>query len=136
MTCPLVNPLAGYITFAKFERVTSRPSISTTSVFLISPIYNEIAVQPTRPKTARLKLRRRQNRRMRTTVILLTFALSMFASPQSDQWRAERRLIDLHQHINYSEEHLARAVRIMDASGIGIGVNLSGGATIGKDGQP
>ena len=73
---------------------------------------------------------------MRTTVILLTFALSMFASPQSDQWRAGRRLIDLHQHINYSEEHLARAIRIMNASGIGIGVNLSGGATLAKDGQP
>src|SRR5688572_3313002 len=42
-------------------------------------------------------------------------------------WRAEKRLIDLHQHIGYTPERLKRAVKIMDASGIGIGVNLSGG---------
>jgi len=47
----------------------------------------------------------------------------------ANQWRAERRLIDLHQHINHTTQHLARAVRIMDAVGIGLGVNLSGGTT-------
>jgi predicted TIM-barrel fold metal-dependent hydrolase len=76
---------------------------------------------------------------MRIPVVLLSFALpilSTFASPQSDQWRADHRFIDLHQHINYSEEHLARAIRIMDASGIGIGVNLSGDVTTSKNGEP
>jgi len=47
------------------------------------------------------------------------------STPES--WRSARRLIDLHQHINSTNEHLERAVRIMDAAGIGIGVNLSGG---------
>ena len=46
---------------------------------------------------------------------------------ESNQWRLEKRIIDLHQHIDCQPEHLARAIRIMDASGIGISVNLSGG---------
>jgi predicted TIM-barrel fold metal-dependent hydrolase len=56
-------------------------------------------------------------------------------APQADAWRAEHRLIDLHQHINYTAEHLARAVRIMDRAGLGIGVNLSGGTTTHKPGE-
>ena len=57
---------------------------------------------------------------------------------QAELWRAERRTIDLHQHIDCaSPDHLARAVKIMDAVGLGIGVNLSGGTvTRGKDGEP
>lgn len=54
---------------------------------------------------------------------------------QADTWRAEHRLIDLHQHIDYTEEHLARAVRIMDRVGLGIGVNLSGSTTTQKAGE-
>ncbi len=54
---------------------------------------------------------------------------------QADTWRAEHRLIDLHQHIDYTEEHLARAVRIMDRVGLGIGVNLSGSTTTQKPGE-
>jgi predicted TIM-barrel fold metal-dependent hydrolase len=46
---------------------------------------------------------------------------------QAAQWRADHRIIDLHQHINYTTQHLTRAVKIMDAVGLGIGVNLSGG---------
>src|SRR5882762_5714352 len=46
---------------------------------------------------------------------------------QANQWRAEHRVIDLHQHIDYTTQHLTRAVKIMDAAGLGIGVNLSGG---------
>jgi predicted TIM-barrel fold metal-dependent hydrolase len=46
---------------------------------------------------------------------------------QAEQWRSAYRTIDLHQHINYTTQHLTRAVKIMDAVGIGIGVNLSGG---------
>src|SRR5689334_17879405 len=44
-----------------------------------------------------------------------------------EQWRAERRLIDMHQHIEYTTQRLARAVKIMDDVGIGVAVNLSGG---------
>src|SRR3954465_6102054 len=52
-------------------------------------------------------------------------------------WRAEHRTIDLHQHIDYTTQHLARAVKIMDAVGVGIGVNLSGGiVTRGTNGEP
>jgi len=52
----------------------------------------------------------------------------------SDRWRAEHRIIDLHMHIDGTEERIARAVRIMDAAGIGIGVNLSGGTVTRADG--
>jgi len=56
---------------------------------------------------------------------------------EADQWRSEHRIIDLHQHIDCTTQHLARAVKIMDSVGIGIGVNLSGGTvTPGKDGGP
>lgn len=58
------------------------------------------------------------------------------ANRAAEAWRTERRLIDLHQHISCTEEHLARAVRIMDAVGIGIAVNLSGGTVTSADGQP
>ena len=39
-------------------------------------------------------------------------------------WRAEKRLIDLHLHINSTPEHLQRAVSIMDRAGIGVGGEL------------
>src|SRR5437762_11967951 len=48
-------------------------------------------------------------------------------NPEANQWRAEHRTIDLHQHIDYTTQHLARAVKIMDAVGLGLAVNLSGG---------
>ncbi len=48
-------------------------------------------------------------------------------------WRAEHRLIDMHQHIDYTKEHLTRDIKIMDAVGLGIGINLSGG-TVTKNG--
>src|SRR5438067_2047811 len=54
----------------------------------------------------------------------------------ADTWRAGRRIIDLHQHIDYAAEHLARAVRIMDRAGIGLEVNLSGGTTTREEGRP
>ena len=53
-----------------------------------------------------------------------------------DDWRREHRVIDLHMHIDAKEERYARAIRIMDAAGIGIGVNLSGGTvTRGEGGK-
>jgi predicted TIM-barrel fold metal-dependent hydrolase len=49
------------------------------------------------------------------------------ARQEADQWRAEHRIIDLHHHLNYTTQHLTRAVKIMDAAGLGLSVNLSGG---------
>ena len=57
------------------------------------------------------------------------------ASDKANTWRHQKRLIDLHQHINSNENHLLRAVRIMDKAGVGIGVNLSGGYVTSKEGS-
>jgi predicted TIM-barrel fold metal-dependent hydrolase len=51
------------------------------------------------------------------------------AAVEPEQWRKEKRIIDLHQHVNYTTQHLERAINIMDAVGVGLGVNLSGGTT-------
>jgi predicted TIM-barrel fold metal-dependent hydrolase len=52
-------------------------------------------------------------------------------------WRSEHRIIDLHEHLDGTTQHLARAAKIMDASGVGLAVNLSGATvTPGKDGAP
>lgn len=59
------------------------------------------------------------------------------AGGRPDQWRAEHRLIDMHQHLDFTPEHLARAVKIMDAVGIGVAINLGTGiVTPGPDGGP
>jgi len=56
---------------------------------------------------------------------------------QADQWRAEHRFIDLHQHMDYTPALLARAIRVMDASGIGLGIDLTPGTvTPAPDGGP
>ena len=85
---------------------------------------------------------------MRNRIILflaLAVAVPLVAAPheslmpqaQAEAWRAEHRTIDLHQHINGTTQHIARAVKIMDAVGIGLVVNLSGGTvTRGKNGEP
>jgi predicted TIM-barrel fold metal-dependent hydrolase len=46
-------------------------------------------------------------------------------SPET--WRREKRIIDLHMHVDAKPERFTRAVGIMDTVGIGVGVNLSGG---------
>src|SRR5438093_5277820 len=52
-------------------------------------------------------------------------------------WRAEHRIIDLHQHVDCTTQRLARAVKIMDAVGLGLAVNLSGGTvTRGTNNAP
>ena len=57
------------------------------------------------------------------------------ARREAEEWRAEHRLIDLHQHVSYTTQHLTRAVKIMDAVGLGLAVNLDGGTvTPGSDG--
>src|SRR5678816_1421265 len=56
---------------------------------------------------------------------------------QADAWRAEHRLIDMHEHVNGTPQHIDRAVRIMDAAGIGVAVNLGvGTVTPGEGGAP
>jgi len=55
---------------------------------------------------------------------------------QADGWRAAHRLIDLHTHIDPSPAHIAQAIRVFDASGIGVAVDLSGGTTTHHKGQP
>jgi hypothetical protein len=59
------------------------------------------------------------------------------ASPNflPDAWRREHRTIDLHMHIDGTEERFRRAVRIMDAAGLGVGVNLSGGTVTHPPGE-
>lgn len=49
---------------------------------------------------------------------------------EAEQWRAQKRVIDLHMHVDGTPERFDRAVRIMDAAGIGVGVNLMGGGTV------
>ncbi len=56
---------------------------------------------------------------------------------QAAQWRAEHRTIDLHLHVNGTTQHVTRAAKILDAVGVGLGVNLSGGTvTRGTNGEP
>jgi hypothetical protein len=55
---------------------------------------------------------------------------------QADAWRAAKRLIDLHVHVEPTPEHFAQAVKILDASGIGVAVDLSGGTVTRAAGQP
>ena len=72
---------------------------------------------------------------MITKLLLLAVAFPALAAShdtaeaqlQPSAWRAEHRIIDLHQHINGTTQHLSRAVKIMDAVGVGLSVNLSGG---------
>ena len=55
----------------------------------------------------------------------------------ADAWRTQHLIIDLHQHIDCTTQRLARAVKIMDAVGVGIGVNLTPGTvTPGPNGSP
>ncbi len=55
---------------------------------------------------------------------------------KADAWRAAHKLIDLHMHIEATPERMAEAVRIMDSGGIGVGINLRGGTTTHRRGQP
>ncbi len=57
------------------------------------------------------------------------------AQAEAARWRAEHRIIDMHQHVGYSPAHLARAVRMLDRVGVGVAVDLDGGTvTPGEDG--
>jgi predicted TIM-barrel fold metal-dependent hydrolase len=50
-------------------------------------------------------------------------------------WRASHLIVDLHEHVDVTPEHLARAIRIQDAVGIGLAVNLSGGYVTRQPGR-
>jgi predicted TIM-barrel fold metal-dependent hydrolase len=54
---------------------------------------------------------------------------------EAASWRAAHLIVDLHEHVDATAAHLARAVRIQDAVGIGLAVNLSGGV-VTKQGRP
>ncbi len=58
------------------------------------------------------------------------------AGARAESWRAARRLIDVHTHIDATAERMADALRVMDAVGIGVAVNLSGGTVTHLRGQP
>lgn len=52
-----------------------------------------------------------------------------------DAWRQRLRIVDVHQHIEASEERLQRAVSILDKAGIGLALNLSGGVVTSDAGK-
>jgi predicted TIM-barrel fold metal-dependent hydrolase len=55
---------------------------------------------------------------------------------QADAWRTAHRLIDLHTHVDPTPEHMGEAIRVMDAVGIGVAINLSGGTVTREKGAP
>lgn len=64
-------------------------------------------------------------------------AAEAITASAADLWRSQHLIIDLHQHIDGTTQRLARAVKIMDAAGVGIGVNLTAGTvTPGPNGAP
>lgn len=69
-------------------------------------------------------------------LLLLAASLTSFAAeslPEADLWRRDKRVIDLHQHIECTVPRLQRSQAINDAAGIGLGVNLSGGVVTRKN---
>ncbi|MDP9150095.1 MAG: amidohydrolase, partial [Myxococcota bacterium] len=58
------------------------------------------------------------------------------ARVRAEGWRAAHRLIDVHTHIDATVERMAQALRVMDAVGVGVAVNLSGGTVTHAPGQP
>jgi len=55
---------------------------------------------------------------------------------EADGWRREHRLIDLHEHVSPDPQALAEAVKLYDAVGIGLAVNLSGGTVTPRPEAP
>lgn len=75
------------------------------------------------------------HRRSSLTLLLCLMVANCLAD-SLDDWRQEKRLIDLHVHLDGSKGGLLRAVGILDQAGIGIGVNLSGGTVTRPPDQP
>ena len=68
-------------------------------------------------------------------LFLFLFPFIAAAAEPADTWRAEKRIIDMHVHLDGSAGGMARAAAILDRAGVGIGVNLSGGTVTHKDGE-
>ncbi len=51
-------------------------------------------------------------------------------------WRAERRIVDLHLHVEPLPERLDRAVEILDRAGVGLGVMLGAGTVTRTEERP
>jgi predicted TIM-barrel fold metal-dependent hydrolase len=69
---------------------------------------------------------------------MIAYAPSAYADPPRDAdprtaamspevWRRECRTVDMHMHIDGKLDRFDRAVRIMDAAGIGVGIELGSG---------
>ena len=48
----------------------------------------------------------------------------------ADVWRREQRLIDVHMHVEGDPQRYERAVRVMNAAGIGVALELGSGTTL------
>lgn len=57
------------------------------------------------------------------------------AALSPDVWRREKRIIDLHLHVEGRPERFERALKILDQAGVGLGVNLGAGTTSHKEGE-
>lgn len=57
------------------------------------------------------------------------------AALSPEVWRREKRIIDLHLHVEGRSERYERALGILDRAGVGIGVNLGAGTTSHKEGE-
>lgn len=55
---------------------------------------------------------------------------------EADGWRANRRLIDLHLHIDFTPDRLRQALRVLDRAGVGLGANLSAGVVTRTNAEP
>jgi len=55
---------------------------------------------------------------------------------EADGWRRQHLIIDMHEHIPPESEALAHAVKILDAVGVGLAVNLSGGTVTPRSDVP
>ncbi len=53
-----------------------------------------------------------------------------------ERWQGEKRIIDLHQHIEAKPERFHRAIKILDQAGVGIGFVLGAGTVTTRDGKP
>lgn len=60
----------------------------------------------------------------------------LVAALSPEVWRAERRIVDLHTHVEPLPERLDRAIAIFDRAGIGQAVMLGAGTVTGVDGKP
>lgn len=68
--------------------------------------------------------------------LLLLLLVIVRAGDTPAEWRAEKRIIDMHVHLGGSAGMMSRATAIMDRAGVGIGVNLSGGTVTRKGDAP